>query len=147
MTPEEQLQVVDAMGETLRDSSADVRREGFRCLIGLGLDGLARIVDVVNDPSTTQECKLEAVQALAQAFGQGKVDKSGMIKEAIKVLEECLGHENEQLCEAAIEALGEIGTQAINSKEKLIALLTSKKGNNRVCVKVGTALLKISPLH
>ncbi|MGD0091844.1 MAG: hypothetical protein ABSE73_18170 [Planctomycetota bacterium] len=147
MTPEEQLQVVDAMAETLQDSSAEVRRQAFHCLIGLGLDGLARIVDVINEQTNSQDCKLQAVQALGQAFGEGKVDKTGIIKEAIKVLEVAIGAENEQLCEAAVEALGEIGTQAIFVKPKLLALLTSKKGNNRLCAKVGTALLKISPPH
>jgi HEAT repeat protein len=147
MTPEEQLQVVDAMAETLKDSSADVRREGFRCLVGLGLDGLSRIVDVVNEPDNRQECKLEAVQALGMAFGEGKVDRTKMTKEAIKVLQDCLANENEQLCEAAVVALGEIGSAAINGKPKLLELLTAKKGNNRLCAKVGTALLKISPLH
>ena len=62
------------------------------------------------------------------------------VKEAIKVLEDCLDKDNDQLCEAAIEALGEIGPQAINTKGKLLALLASKKGNNRICVRVGTAL-------
>lgn len=147
MTPEEQLQVVDAMAETLKDASAEVRKEAFHCLIGLGLDGLARIVDVINEPGTAMDCKLQAVQAMGQAFGEGKVDKTGMIKEAIKVLEQCLESDNDQLIEAAAEALGEIGTQAIFSKAKLMNLLTTKKGNNRICVKVGTALLKISPMN
>ncbi|MCY3017922.1 MAG: hypothetical protein NTW87_02670 [Planctomycetota bacterium] len=147
MSPEEQLQVVDAITETLKDASADVRKEAFHCLIGLGLDGLARIVDVVNEPSNSLDCKLQAVQALGQAFSEGKVFKSGIVKEAIKVLEECLEKDNDQLCEAATEALGEIGPQAIVCKPKLLDLLTTKKGNNRICVRVGTALLKISPLN
>jgi HEAT repeat protein len=147
MTPEEQLQVVDAMAETLKDSSPEVRKEGFHCLVGLGLDGLARIVDVIDEPESTLQCKTEAVRALGQAFSEGKVDKSGMIKVAVKVLEDCLAKESEELREAAIEALGEIGPQAISAKDKLLELLTTKKGNNRVCVRVGTALLKISPLH
>ena len=147
MTPEEQLQLVDAMVETLKDPAAEVRREAFQCLIGLGLDGLASIVDVINEPANSHDCKLQAVQALGQAFGEGKVDKTGMIKEAIKVLEQAIATDDERLCEAAAEALGEIGTQAILTKPKLLALLAAKKGNNRLCVKVGTALLKISPLH
>ena len=147
MTPEEQLQVVEAIAETLKDASADLRKDAFHCLIGLGLDGLARIVDVVNEPENSLDCKLQAVQAIGQAFSEGKVDKSRIVKEAIKVLEDCLDKDNDQLCEVAIEALGEIGPQAINTKGKLLALLTSKKGNNRICVRVGTALLKISPVH
>ena len=146
MTPEEQLQVVDAMAETLKDGSAEVRKEAFHCLVGLGLDGLARIIDVVNE-SDSLERKIEAVQALGLAFGEGKVDKSGMIKTAIKSLEECLEKENDALAEAAINALGEIGTQAIFSKPKLLALLNRKKDNNRICVKLGSALLKISPVN
>jgi len=147
MTTEEQLQLIDAMEETLKDPAAEVRREAFHCLIGLGLDGLARIVDVINEPNNSHDCKLQAVQALGQAFGEGKVDKTGMIKEAIKVLEQAIATDDERLCEAAAEAIGEIGTQAIFTKPKLLALLTAKKGNNRLCVKVGTALLKISPPH
>jgi len=147
MTPEEQLQLAEAMEETLKDPSAEVRREAFHCLIGLGEDGLARIVDVISEPNNSHDCKLQAVQALGQAFGEGKVDKTGMIKGAIKVLEKAIATDDERLCEAAAEALGEIGTQAIFTKPRLLALLAAKKGNNRLCVKVGTALLKISPPH
>lgn len=147
MSPEEQLQVVDAVAETLKDGSTEVRKEAFRCLVGLGLDGLGRIIDVIDDQTTSLECKREAVQAIGGAFAEGKVDKSKMAKVAIKALEECLDKENDLLCEAAIEALGDIGTQAITTKPKLLALLNTKKDNNRICVKIGSALLNISPIH
>ncbi|HYG78573.1 MAG TPA: hypothetical protein VEK08_26475 [Planctomycetota bacterium] len=147
MTPEEQLQVVDAVAETLKDSSPEVRKEAFHCLVGLGLDGLGRIIDVIDDSSTSLECKREAVQAIGGAFSEGKVDKTKMVKVAIKALEDCLEKENDSLTEAAIEALGDIGTQAISSKPKLLALLNAKKDNNRICVKIGSALLNISPIH
>ncbi|HEY3321479.1 MAG TPA: hypothetical protein VGP72_13490 [Planctomycetota bacterium] len=147
MTPEEQLLVVDAVAETLKDSSPEVRKEAFRCLIGLGLDGLGKMIDVIEDSATTPECKCEAVQAIGNAFSEGKVDKSKMVKVALKALEECMGKENDNLCEAAVEALGDIGTQAIDSKPKLLALLETKKNNNRICVKIGSAMLKISPIH
>jgi len=87
------------------------------------------------------------VQAIGHAFSEGKVDKSKMVKVAIKALEDCLEKENDALSEAAIMALGLIGPQAIGSKPKLLALLTSKKDNNRICVKIGSALLNISPIH
>ena len=147
MTPEEQLEVVETLAITLKDSSPEVRKEAFRCLIGFGLDGLARIVDVLDDSVTSLECKIEAVNAIGSAFSEGKVDKSRMVKVAIKALEDCLDRENDLLCEAAIGALGLIGTEAISSKSKLLALLTSKKDNNRICVRVAAALLKISPIH
>jgi hypothetical protein len=147
MTPEEQLQLIDAVAETISDPSPEVRKEAFHCLLGLGLDGLARIVDIIDDQQIRLESKLEAVQALGVAFQEGRVDKTGVIKAAIRALEDCLGRENDALAEAAIQSLGEIGTQAILSKGKLLALLTSKKDNHRICVKVGSALLKISPLH
>ena len=147
MSPEEQLQVVDAVAETLKDSSPEVRKEAFHCLVSLGLDGLARIIDVIDDQNTGLECKCEAVQAIGGAFSEGKVDKSKMVKVAIKALEECLDKENDLLCEAAIGALGEIGPQAINTKPKLLTLLGTKKTNNRICVKIGSALLAISPIH
>ncbi len=147
MTPEEQLLVVEAVAETLKDTAPDVRKEAFRCLIGLGLDGLGRIIDVIDDASTTLDCKREAVQAIGNAFGEGKVDKSKMVKVAIKALETCLDREDDALCEAAIEAFGEIGTQAIGSKARMLALLNTKKANHRICVKIGSALLKISPMN
>jgi len=147
MTQEEQLQVVDAVADTLKDTSPEVRKEAFHCLVGLGLDGLGRIIDVIDDQSTALDCKREAVQAIGHAFSEGKVDKSKMVKVAIKALEDCLEKENDALSEAAIMALGLIGPQAIGSKPKLLALLTSKKDNNRICVKIGSALLNISPIH
>ena len=147
MTPEEQLEVVETLAITLKDSSPEVRKEAFRCLVGYGLDGLARIIDVLDDSVTSLECKIEAVNAIGSAFSEGKVDKSRMVKVAIKALEDCLDRENDLLCEAAIGALGLIGTEAISSKSKFLALLTSKKDNNRICVRVAAALLKISPIH
>ena len=147
MSPEEQLQVVEAVAETLKDSSPDVRKEAFHCLVSLGLDGLGRMIDVIDDQSTSLECKCEALQAIGGAFAEGKVDKTKMVKVAIKALEDCLDKENDSLSEAAVVALGEIGTQAITTKPKLLALLSSKKENNRLCVKISSALLHISPIH
>jgi hypothetical protein len=147
MTPEEQLEVVEALSLTLKDSSAEVRKDAFRCLIAFGLDGLARIIDVLDDSVSSLECKVDAVSAIGSAFSEGKVDKSRMVRVAIKALEDCLGRENDVLCEAAIGALGLIGTEAISSKGKLLALMNSKKDNSRICVKVAAALLKISPIH
>lgn len=147
MTPEEQLEVVETLAATLKDPSSEVRKDAFHCLIGFGLDGLARIIDVLDDSVSTVACKIEAVNAIGTAFSEGKVDKSRMVKVAIKALEDCLGRENDELCEAAIGALGQIGTEAISSKPKLLALMNSKKNNNKICVKVAAALLKISPIH
>jgi HEAT repeat protein len=147
MTPEEQLQVVETLAETLKDNSSEVRKEAFRCLVGFGVDGLGRIIDVIDDNVTSLECKREALLALGSAFAEGRVDKTKQVRMAIKALEDCLGKENDVLAEAAIDALGEIGTQAITSKEKLLALMNSKKDNNRICVKVASSLLKISPIH
>src|SRR5690242_6523641 len=123
MTPEEQLEVVETLATTLKDSSAEVRKEAFRCLIGFGLDGLARIIDVLDDSVSSLDCKIEAVNAIGSAFSEGKVDKSRMVKVAIKALEDCVGRENDTLCEAAIGSLGLIGTEAIGSKPKLLALM------------------------
>jgi HEAT repeat protein len=147
MTPEEQLQVVDTLVETLKNDSSEVRKEAFRCLIGFGLDGLARIIDVIDDNVTALECKREAVSALGNAFAEGRVDKTKQVRIAIKALEDCLGKENDILAEAAIDALGEIGTQAITSKDRLLSLMNAKKENHKICVKIAAALLKISPIN
>ena len=146
MSPEEQLQVIEALAGTIKGSTADVRKEAFHCLIELGLDGLSRIIDVVDDPDATDECRKEAVEALGTAFSQGKVDKTGMIRHAIRALESCLT-KDPTVCEAAVVAIGDIGTEAISAKPKLLALLDGKKDNSRICVKTAAALLKVSPVH
>lgn len=145
MLPEEQLLVIDALTPSLTDKSEDVRKEALHCLVGFGLDGLGRIIDVLEDPASDNACKRDAVHAIGYAFSEGKVDKSGIVKGAIKALESCLAKED--LCAAAVDALGEIGPQAVTAKPKLLAVLDGKKGNNSVCVKIGAALLKISPIN
>lgn len=147
MTPEEQLQLVDAINDTLKDPSAEVRKEALHCLLGLGIDGLGRIIDAVDDNDTSLQCKIEAVEAIGRAFSEGKVDRTRMVKSAVSVLESCLERENDPLIEAAIISLGEIGPQAINSKGKLLKLLDAKKDRNRIRVQIGLAMLKISPIH
>lgn len=147
MTPEEQLQLVLAINEALKDPASEVRKEALHCLLGLGLDGLGHIIDAVDDSATSLQCKIEAVEAIGRAFSEGKVDRSRMVKSAVQVLESCLERENDALAEAAIVALGEIGPQAINSKGKLLKLLDAKKDNNRIRVRIGQAVLKISPIH
>ena len=146
MSPEEQLQVADTLALTLKDGSSEVRKEALSCLIALGLDGLSRIIDVIDDTSAPTETRKEAVEALGSAFSEGRVDKTGMIREAIVALEKCLKNDN-PLCEAAVTALGEIGTQAISTKPRIMALLNESKDINRICVKSASALLKISPVH
>lgn len=147
MSPEEQLTLVEAISTTLKDPSSEVRKEAMHCLLGLGLDGLGHIIDAVDDSTTALQCKIEAVEAIGRAFSEGKVDRTRMVKSAVSALEACLGRENEALAEAAIIALGEIGPQAINSKPKLLKLLEEKRENNRIRVKIGLAMLKISPIN
>lgn len=146
MTPEEQLRVIEVVAAALKDASADVRKEALHCLVGLGTDGLGRIVDVIDDAATTPECRAEAVRALGNAFAEGRVDKSGMIKTAIHALETCLARDDKALAEAAVDALGDIGTLAIAAKPKLLALLDGTQ-DNRLRVKATAALLKVSPVH
>jgi hypothetical protein len=145
MLAEEQLLVIDALTPSLTDASQDVRKEALHCMIGFGLDGLGRIIDVLEDPTCDNACKCDAVHAVGYAFSEGKVDKSGIVKVAMKALENCLP--KEELCSAAVDALGEIGPQAVGAKSKLLALLDGKKGKNLLCVKIGAALLKISPIN
>ncbi len=145
MLAEEQLQVIDALTPSLTDASQDVRREALHCMVGFGLDGLGRIIDALDDANSSSACKCDAVHAIGYAFSEGKVDKSGIVKVAIKALENCLAKED--LCSAAVDALGEIGPQAVGAKSKLLALMDGKKGQNRICVKIGAALLKISPIN
>lgn len=145
MLPEEQLQVIDALTPSLTDKNDDVRREALHCLVGFGLDGLCRIIDVLEDPNSDNACKGDAVRAIGYAFSEGKVDKGGIVKLAIKALENCLP--KPELCSAAVDALGEIGPQAVSAKPKLLALLDGKKGQNLLCVRIGSALLKISPIN
>ncbi len=145
MLPEEQLLVIDALTPSLTDKSADVRKDALRCMIGFGLDGLGRIIDVLEDPACDSACKCDAVHAIGYAFSEGKVGKSGIVKVAMKALENCLTKED--LCSAAVVALGEIGPQAVAAKKNLLAMLDGKKGNNLLCVKIGAALLKISPIN
>lgn len=145
MLAEEQLLVIDALTPSLTDKAHEVRTEALRCLIGFGLDGLGRIIDVLEDPNCDSACKNDAVHAIGYAFSEGKVDKSGTVKMALKALENALAKED--LCAAAVDALGEIGPQAITAKSKLLALIDGKKGQNLICVKIGAALLKISPIN
>src|ERR1700710_417481 len=107
MLAEEQLLVIDALTPSLTDASQDVRKEALHCMIGFGLDGLGRIIDVLEDPTCDNACKRDAVHAIGYAFSEGKVDKSGIVKVAMKALEGCLT--NSELCAAAVDALGEIG--------------------------------------
>ncbi|HLX60585.1 MAG TPA: hypothetical protein VKX17_04820 [Planctomycetota bacterium] len=145
MLPEEQLQVIDALTPSLTDKDENVRREALHCMVGFGLDGLGRIIDVLEDANSDNACKSDAVGAIGLAFSEGKVDKSGIVKDAIKALEKCLP--KPELCAAAVDAFGEIGPQAVSAKSKLLALLDGKKGQNMLCVKIGAALLKISPIN
>ncbi len=87
MLPEEQLLVIDALTPSLTDKSEDVRREAAHCLVGFGLDGLGRIIDVLEDSNCEPACKRDAVNAIGYAFSDGKVDKGGIVKGAIKALE------------------------------------------------------------
>ncbi|MEI6232582.1 MAG: hypothetical protein WCT04_05995 [Planctomycetota bacterium] len=145
MLAEEQLLVIDALTPSLTDKAQDVRNEALHCMIGFGLDGLGRIIDVLEDPACDSACKNDAVRAIGYAFSEGKVDKSGIVKVVIKALETCLTKDD--LCSAAVDALGEIGPQAVAAKSKLLAMLDGKKGKNLICVKIGAALLKISPIN
>ena len=145
MLQEEQLRVIEALTPALTDKNEDVRRQALHCLIAFGPDGLGRLVDVIDDANAGDASKNDAVQALGNAFSEGKVEKSGIVKTAIKALEKCL--EKEALCAAAVVALGEIGPQAVSAKPKLLALLDGKIGQNALCVKIGAALLNISPIN
>ena len=147
MSPEEQLIVVTALEETLADTSSDVRKQALHCLVALGLDGLGRIIDAIDDAKTLPACRLEAVQALGSAFSEGKVDKKAVVRMAIKALEDCLTREDDTLVEAAVDALGDIGTEAISAKPKLLALMDGKRNHHRIRVKCAAALLNISPVH
>jgi HEAT repeat protein len=147
MRPEEQLQVIEVLAQSISDSAPEVRRQAFACLVGFGMDGLDRIIDVIDNEKTSRDCRRDAVHALGGAFSEGKVDKAPMIKLAITALEECLANPDGELCEAAVDALGDIGPPAIAAKSKLLALLDGKKGQNKLCVKIAAALLKVSPVH
>lgn len=145
MLQEEQLRVIDALTPALTDNSDEVRKQALHCMIGFGPDGLGRLVDVTDDAAASTACKNDAVHAIGYAFSEGKVEKSGIVRSAIKALEKCL--EKEELCAAAVDALGEVGPQAVSAKPKLLAMLDGKQGQNMICVKIGAALLKISPIN
>lgn len=144
MLQEEQLRLIEALTPALSDKDEEVRKQALHAMIGYGPDGLGRLVDLIEDAASDVACKRDAIHAMGYAFSEGKVEKSGIIKSAIKALEKCL--EKEELCGGAVDALGEIGPQAVTAKPKLFALLDGKRGNNLVCVKIGEALLKISPI-
>ena len=127
MLAEEQLQVIDALTPSLTDSSHDVRSEVLRCMVGFGLDGLGRIIDVLEDPTCDNACKNDAVHAIGYAFSEGKVDKSGIVKIAIKALENCLTKEDLS-APRRLTALGEIGPQTVAAKSKPAGAARRKKG-------------------
>jgi HEAT repeat protein len=145
MRAEEQLQVIEALTPALTDASDDIRKQALHCLVGFGPDGLGRIVDVLDDEKASIQAKCDAAHAIGAAFSEGKVDKSGIVKVAFKALEKAL--ESADLCESAVTALGAIGPAAVLAKPKLLALLDGKRGNNALCVKIGAALLAISPIN
>jgi len=144
MLQEEQLRVIEALTPALSDKQEDVRKQALHAMIGYGPDGLGRLVDLIEDSTRDTICKRDAIHAIGYAFSEGKVEKTGIVKSAIKALEKSL--EKEELRCEAVDALGEIGPQAVSAKPKLFALLDGKQNNNLLCVKISEALLKISPI-
>ena len=79
MFAEEQLQVIDALTPSLTDHSQEVRKEALHCMVGFGLDGLGRIIDVLEDASCDRKpARDDRLACDAMGGGAGVCGNAGL---------------------------------------------------------------------